>query len=215
MAKRVDERDAVPVAVHHQLAQHEVARHEHGRQADDQREDLLAAQRLADRGRQRAEVHRDKVVVDVGRLRASVPARNSTQPRTTNRNVNARRRMTWRVVLPARDPGQPLDDEQARRCTGPRGRTSMPPRARTRSAGRRTAGWPDVRHLRAAVAADRDVDVVAKPARQRHVPAAPEVGHRHRRVGPVEVLREAEPEHPAPGRSPCRCSRRSRSRSGP
>ena len=46
----------------------------------------------------------------------------------------------------------------------------------------------------AAVSAERDVEVVAQPARQRHVPAAPEIGDRGRRVGGVEVLREREPE---------------------
>ena len=43
-------------------------------------------------------------------------------------------------------------------------------------------------------AAERDVEVVAQPARQRHVPAAPEVLQVARRVGRVEVLREAEAE---------------------
>ena len=46
----------------------------------------------------------------------------------------------------------------------------------------------------AAVAAERDVDVVAQPARERHVPATPEVLDRHRRIRGVEVLREAEAE---------------------
>ena len=46
----------------------------------------------------------------------------------------------------------------------------------------------------AAVAAERDVEVVAEPARERHVPAPPEVRDRRRGVGRVEVLREREPE---------------------
>ena len=46
----------------------------------------------------------------------------------------------------------------------------------------------------AAVAAERDVEVVAQPARQRHVPAPPEVRDRRRRVRRVEVLREGEAE---------------------
>ncbi len=49
-------------------------------------------------------------------------------------------------------------------------------------------------HLALAVAAERDVEVVAQPARQRHVPAAPEVLQRDRGVGRVEVLRELEAE---------------------
>ena len=65
-----------------------------------------------------------------------------------------------------------------------------------------------------AVAAERDVEVVAQPARERHVPAPPEVLQRDGRVRRVEVLREARSRAAARGRSPCRCSRRSRSRSG-
>ncbi len=45
-----------------------------------------------------------------------------------------------------------------------------------------------------AVAAERDVEVVAQPARQRHVPAPPEVLERHRGIRRVEVLRELEAE---------------------
>ena len=45
-----------------------------------------------------------------------------------------------------------------------------------------------------AVAAERDVDVVAKPPRERHVPPPPEVLDRGRRVRGVEVLREGEAE---------------------
>ena len=48
---------------------------------------------------------------------------------------------------------------------------------------------------RAAIATERDVQVVAEPARQRHVPAPPELGDRARSVWPVEVLREADAEH--------------------
>ena len=52
-----------------------------------------------------------------------------------------------------------------------------------------------VREQRAlAVAAERDVEVVAQPARQRHVPAPPEVLQRDGGVRRVEVLRELEAE---------------------
>ncbi len=44
----------------------------------------------------------------------------------------------------------------------------------------------------AAVAAERDVEVVAQEARQGHVPAPPEVAEAGRPVGAVEVLREDE-----------------------
>jgi hypothetical protein len=42
----------------------------------------------------------------------------------------------------------------------------------------------------AAVAAERYVEVVAQPARQRHVPAPPEIAQRQRHVGTIEVLRQ-------------------------
>src|SRR5260370_29162038 len=45
-----------------------------------------------------------------------------------------------------------------------------------------------------SVATERDVQVVAQPARQRHVPSAPEVLQRHRGIRRVEVLAEPEPE---------------------
>ena len=45
-----------------------------------------------------------------------------------------------------------------------------------------------------AVASKWDVEVVTEPARQRHVPAAPEVLERHGGVRRVEVLWELEPE---------------------
>ena len=50
---------------------------------------------------------------------------------------------------------------------------------------------------RHAVAAERDVEVVAEPGRQRDVPAPPELLHRVGDVRLAEVLREAEAEHPA------------------
>ncbi len=46
-----------------------------------------------------------------------------------------------------------------------------------------------------AVAAKRDIDVVAEEARQRHMPALPELGDRARGVGAVEIAREAETHH--------------------
>src|SRR5262245_27958245 len=44
---------------------------------------------------------------------------------------------------------------------------------------------------RAAVAAERYVEVVAEPGRQRNVPAPPEVLHRFGNVGPPEILWES------------------------
>ena len=49
-------------------------------------------------------------------------------------------------------------------------------------------------HGRAAVPAEGDVEVVAQPARERDVPATPEVLEVTCRVGRVEVHREAEAE---------------------
>ena len=45
-----------------------------------------------------------------------------------------------------------------------------------------------------AIAAERDVEVVAQEARQRHVPAAPEILQRHGAVGHVEILRQHDAE---------------------
>lgn len=55
----------------------------------------------------------------------------------------------------------------------------------------------NVHHLMPAVAAQRDVDVVAEKAAQRYVPAAPEVGNGIAAVGMVEVFIEME-AHAAP-----------------
>ena len=66
----------------------------------------------------------------------------------------------------------------------------------------------------AAAAAQRDVEVVAQPVREADVPAAPEVPGAGREVRQVEVERAAR--SPGTWRRParCRCSPRSRRRSG-
>ena len=46
-----------------------------------------------------------------------------------------------------------------------------------------------------AVAAERNVKIVAQPRRQGHVPATPELGNRQRRIGHAEIARECESEH--------------------
>ena len=67
----------------------------------------------------------------------------------------------------------------------------------------------------AAVAAERDVEVVAQPAsRARCASAARTPAATAREVRAVEVLRAARSRAAARARSPCRSSRRSRSRSG-
>ena len=61
--------------------------------------------------------------------------------------------------------------------------------------------------LASPVPAERDVQVVAEPAGERHVPPAPELLDRARRVRPVEVLRERGTRAAARPRSRCPCSR--------
>ena len=46
----------------------------------------------------------------------------------------------------------------------------------------------------AAIAAERHVEIVAQPGRQRDVPAPPEIGEADRRVRHAEVVRQAETE---------------------
>src|SRR5262245_6500339 len=48
-----------------------------------------------------------------------------------------------------------------------------------------------------AVATERDVQIVAKPVRERDVPPAPEVLDRLGDIRIVEVLEDSESEHPA------------------
>ena len=71
---------------------------------------------------------------------------------------------------------------------------------RAASAGRRRAP------------AEREVEVVAQPCRQRHVPATPELRESSRLVRAVEVLGQRVAQQPGRRRSRCRSSRRSRSR---
>ena len=47
----------------------------------------------------------------------------------------------------------------------------------------------------AAIAAERDVEIVAQELRQRHVPAPPEIDDRGRLVGRVEVQRQEDAKH--------------------
>src|ERR1700721_1195227 len=49
----------------------------------------------------------------------------------------------------------------------------------------------------AAAAAKRDVQIVAEPARQGHMPAAPEFGDAGRTIGLVEILGKMEPKQTA------------------
>ena len=51
--------------------------------------------------------------------------------------------------------------------------------------------------LAAPVAAERDVEVVAEPSRQRHMPPPPEVRDGRRGVRPIEILGELEAEDAA------------------
>ena len=71
------------------------------------------------------------------------------------------------------------------------------------------------RSVPAAVAAERDVEEVAQEARERHVPAPPEVAEARRAVGLRRSSAGRRSPSAARGRSRCPCSRRSRSRSAP
>ena len=50
-------------------------------------------------------------------------------------------------------------------------------------------------HAAAAVAAERDVEIVAQELRQRHVPAPPEIDDASRLVGRIEIQRQEDAEH--------------------
>src|ERR1700742_4567201 len=47
------------------------------------------------------------------------------------------------------------------------------------------------------IAAERDVKVVSQKARERHVPAAPEVDDAFSAIGRIEIIRQPDIEHPA------------------
>ena len=68
--------------------------------------------------------------------------------------------------------------------------------------------------VRPPVAAERDVQVVAQPVRQRDVPAPPELGDVARQVRLTEVDDEVDAEQARRRRGRYRCTRRSRRRSG-
>ena len=109
------------------------------------------------------------------------------------------------------DPAEPAVDRMLGRQPGPLEGPpgdEVPGGAVPEAAERHGQHQVDVGpHPALAVAAERDVEVVAQEARQRHVPAAPEVAEAGGAVGAVEVLREDEAHQAARGRSPCRCSR--------
>ena len=124
-------------------------------------------------------------------------ARKSTQPTiTTSRKVHARAAAPRTGSLRAK-AGRALDDQQAAVVGAPddeRPGRAVPEAGQQEDDEQVAVG----RGAAAPVAAERDVDVVAEPARERHVPAPPEVGDRLRaEYGPVEVLGKPEAEHPA------------------
>src|SRR6185437_8675889 len=51
--------------------------------------------------------------------------------------------------------------------------------------------------LTLAIAAERDIQIIPKPRRQRQVPAVPEFLDRRSDVWVIEVLEELETQHPA------------------
>ncbi len=48
-----------------------------------------------------------------------------------------------------------------------------------------------------AISAERDVQIVAEPSRERDMPPPPELGERTRRIGTIEILGQPESEEPA------------------
>ncbi len=89
----------------------------------------------------------------------------------------------------------------------PHRRISTPRRARCRRAASSSAGCDRSSSRPSPVAAERLVEVIAQPARQRDVPALPEFAQPLRPVGLVEIGREAEAEQRRQRRSPCRYRR--------
>ncbi len=128
-------------------------------------------------------------------------ALKKTQPRHTNWKV--RKRCTHTRTGPSATAGSPRRTRLVRRrcpklCPAP---CSTPQKTNVQAAPCHrppsTMVIMMLQHrprLAARVAPERDVQVVAQPARQRHVPASPEVLQVARRVGRVEVLGEPEAE---------------------
>lgn len=72
-----------------------------------------------------------------------------------------------------------------------------PRRAMPQSGGREHDQQVAVgRERAAAVAAEREIEIVAEPGAEGHVPAAPELGDRAAGIGPEKILGEADAEHP-------------------
>ena len=119
-----------------------------------------------------------------------------------------------RALGPARAAGPPALGDERRPVDRPP-RDERPPGPVPEPADEHRQHQVPVREEAAsAVAAERDVDVVAEPARQRHVPAAPEVLDRGRGVRARRSSAGSGSRGAARSRSPCSCSRRSRRRSG-
>ena len=102
--------------------------------------------------------------------------------------VSAARRPCSAVV-----PHQPVDDEERSVQAAPqheRPARAVPQPAEQHGDHQRGGDTQGP----AAVAAERDVEIVAQEPRQRHVPAPPEILDRGGEVRPVEILRPAEAE---------------------
>ena len=128
-------------------------------------------------------------------------ALKNTQPTHTNWKV--RNRWTQTRTGPSATAGRPAADPVEATHVGEALTEALqrpPDDERPGGAVPQTAqhhGDHDVAHgarLAAGTAPERDVEVVAQPARERHVPAAPELLQVARRVGRVEVLGEPEAE---------------------
>ena len=118
--------------------------------------------------------------------------RNSTQHAMTNSSVSAQ--------ATARGRRRPLPCQtwftaSAAPCSPPQATKVQVAPCHSPPSSMVTMTFTAWRTRAAAVAAERDVEVVAQEARQRHVPAPPEVADRHGAVGRVEVERQPQAEH--------------------
>ena len=127
-----------------------------------------------------------------GPPRRNLAARNSTQQAMTNSRRQQPRapgaagatRARPDVVHRQRAAMQPAPGDK-----GPVGAVPQPAQQHRRNDVDRLARAPR------SVAPQRNVQIVAQEPAERHVPAAPEIPHRHRPVRRVEVERQPQAEH--------------------
>src|SRR5215203_2910740 len=136
---------------------------------------------------------RPNIRVNMSNAWSSVSERKNTQPTSTTTSIDVAQH-GGRAVERARDNADALDrqkhavprapDDEIPAC-------AVPGAAQQEHDPKIAGGRPEA----AAAAAQRNVDVIAEPGRQRHVPPRPELLNRVGGVRIVEVLRKAEAEH--------------------